>query len=134
MLTMLLMKVMVQSLLQSTGYLCYWVESFTDFILIFHTMFNILYHIIEQNQNNIHAVTTVAYVFKVTLNKFAAQEPILREKKNNKYEIVHLLNITNMRILHLFNEGDLNESYIFLLFFFLQQSCELKGQLKMTVA
>jgi hypothetical protein len=26
--------------------------------------------------------------------------------------IVHLLEITNMRILHLFNEGDLNESYI----------------------
>jgi hypothetical protein len=34
-------------------------------------------------------VTTVAYVVKVTLNKFAALKPILRErrkKKNNKYE------------------------------------------------
>jgi hypothetical protein len=47
MLTMLLMKVMVQALLQSNEYLCYWVESFTDFILIFHIMFNILYHVIE---------------------------------------------------------------------------------------
>jgi hypothetical protein len=39
MLTMLLLKVMVQALLQSTGYLCYWVESFTDFVLMFHIMF-----------------------------------------------------------------------------------------------
>jgi hypothetical protein len=67
MLAMLLMKVVVQALLQSTGYLCYWVEYFTDFILIFPIMFNILYYVIEYNKNNIHAVTTVAYVFKVTL-------------------------------------------------------------------
>ncbi len=32
-------------------------------------------------------MTTVAYVIKVTLNKFAAQKPILREQK-----------ITNMRL------------------------------------
>ncbi len=44
-------------------------------------MFNILYYVIEYNKNNIHAVTTVAYVIKVTLNKFAAQKPILREKE-----------------------------------------------------
>jgi hypothetical protein len=47
MLTMLLMKVMVQALLQFSGYLCYWVESFTGFILIFYIMFNILYYVIE---------------------------------------------------------------------------------------
>jgi hypothetical protein len=46
-------------------------------------------------------VTTVAYVFKVTLNKFAAQKPILRKKKITNMRIVHLLEITNMRILHL---------------------------------
>lgn len=63
-------------------------------------------------------MTTVAYVFKVTLNKFAAQKPILRKKITNM-RIVHLLEITNMRILHLFNEGDLNETYIFLQLFFL---------------
>jgi hypothetical protein len=45
-------------------------------------------------------VTTVAYVFKVTLNKFAAQKPILRKKITNM-RIVHLLEITNMRFLHL---------------------------------
>jgi hypothetical protein len=47
-------------------------------------------------------VTTVAYVFKVTLNKFAAQKPILRRKKKiTNMRIVHLLEITNMRFLHL---------------------------------
>jgi hypothetical protein len=67
-------------------------------------------------------VTTVAYVFKVTLNKFAAPKPIFREKIANmrivhlltitNMRILHLFRITNMRILHLFNEGDLNESYM----------------------
>jgi hypothetical protein len=49
-------------------------------------------------------VTTVAYVVKVTLNKFAVQKPILREikKKITNMRIVHLSEITNMRISHLF--------------------------------
>jgi hypothetical protein len=58
-------------------------------------MFNILYYVIEYNKNNRHAVTTVAYVIKVTLNKFAALKPILREKKK----------MTNMRIVHLFKNN-----------------------------
>jgi hypothetical protein len=48
-------------------------------------------------------VTTVAYVIKVTLNKFAVPKPILRKKKKKitNMRIVHLLKITNMRFLHL---------------------------------
>jgi hypothetical protein len=47
-------------------------------------------------------VTTVAYVIKVTLNKFAVPKPILRKKKQiTNMRIVHLLKITNMRFLHL---------------------------------
>ena len=55
-------------------------------------------------------MTTVAYVFKVTLNKFAAQKPILR--KNNKYENCTPFKNNKYEIFTPFNEGDLNESYI----------------------
>ncbi len=44
--------------------------------------------------------------------------------------IVHLLKITNIRILHLFNEGDLNESYISYNYsFYIYPSC-VKGIVK----
>jgi hypothetical protein len=56
-------------------------------------------------------VTTVAYVFKVTLNEFAAQKPILR-KKNNKYENCTPFRNNKYENFTPFNEGDLNESYI----------------------
>jgi len=62
-------------------------------------------------------VTTVAYVFKVTLNKFAAQKPILR--KNNKYENCTPFRNNKYEIFTPFNEGDLNETYIFLQLFLL---------------
>ncbi len=65
-------------------------------------------------------MTTVAYVFKVTLNKFAVPRPILREKKNlTNMIIVHLLKNNKYEIFTPFNEGDLNETYIFLQLFLL---------------
>jgi hypothetical protein len=63
-------------------------------------------------------VTTVAYVFKVTLNNFAVPRTN-PQKKNNKYENCTLFRNNKYEFFTPFNEGDLNETYIFLQLFFL---------------